>query len=174
MTRGGRVFVLTGRGDGRFDASWSGAAGENQVHLVIADLDEGGRVDWGGPTSLDSPRAKLRWIPTGFESPREPLLRGSQAQVARRGTRPATWACWRSGSAGGAPAVPLARGLMGTRGSARTCGRTGACRDSTPADWTRRGLLMRPSRRCGRPRPASARPATSAGAPRCRSRSTIR
>ena len=29
---------------------------------------------WGGPTSLDSPRAELRWIPTGFESPREPSL----------------------------------------------------------------------------------------------------
>ena len=33
--------------------------------------------DWGGPASLDSPRAKLRWIPTGFESPREPSLRES-------------------------------------------------------------------------------------------------
>ncbi len=31
--------------------------------------------DWGGPTSLDSPRAKLRWIPTGFESPRGSSLR---------------------------------------------------------------------------------------------------
>ena len=32
---------------------------------------------WGGPTSLDSPRAKLRWIPIGYESPREPSLRAT-------------------------------------------------------------------------------------------------
>ena len=37
--------MLTGRGDGRFDVSWSGAAGENPVDLAIADLDEDGLAD---------------------------------------------------------------------------------------------------------------------------------
>ena len=39
------VFVLTGRGDGRFEVTWSGAAGENPVDLAIADLDEDGLAD---------------------------------------------------------------------------------------------------------------------------------
>ena len=34
--------MLTGRGDGSFDVSWSGAAGENPVDLAIGDLDEDG------------------------------------------------------------------------------------------------------------------------------------
>ena len=37
--------MLTGRGDGRFDVSWSGAAGENPVDLAISDLDEDGIAD---------------------------------------------------------------------------------------------------------------------------------
>ena len=37
--------MLTGRGDDRFDVSWSGAAGENPVDLAIADLDEDGLAD---------------------------------------------------------------------------------------------------------------------------------
>ena len=37
--------MLTRRGDGRFDVSWSGAAGENPVDLAIADLDEDGLAD---------------------------------------------------------------------------------------------------------------------------------
>ena len=32
--------MLTGWDDGRFDVSWSGAAGENPVDLAIVDLDE--------------------------------------------------------------------------------------------------------------------------------------
>ena len=32
--------MLTGQCDGRFEVTWSGAAGENPVHLAIADLDE--------------------------------------------------------------------------------------------------------------------------------------
>ena len=45
VSGGRRVFVLTGRGDGRFDVSWSGAAGENPVDLAIADLDTDGLAD---------------------------------------------------------------------------------------------------------------------------------
>lgn len=45
VSGGQRVFVLTGRGDGRFDPSWSGAAGENPSDLAIADLDEDGLAD---------------------------------------------------------------------------------------------------------------------------------
>ena len=46
MVSGGQsVFVLTGQGDGRFDVTWSGAAGENPVHLAIADFDEDGLAD---------------------------------------------------------------------------------------------------------------------------------
>ena len=46
MVSGGQsVFVLTGRGDGRFDVTWSGAVGENPVDLAIADLDEDGLAD---------------------------------------------------------------------------------------------------------------------------------
>ena len=37
--------MLTGRGDGHFDVSWSGAGGENPVDLAIADLDEDGLGD---------------------------------------------------------------------------------------------------------------------------------
>ena len=37
--------MLTGRGDGRFDVSWSDAASENPVDLAIADLDEDRLVD---------------------------------------------------------------------------------------------------------------------------------
>ena len=47
VSGGQRVFVLTGRGDGRFDPSWSGAAGENPSDLAIADLDEDG-TPWSG------------------------------------------------------------------------------------------------------------------------------
>ena len=39
------VFVLTGLADGRFEVTWSGAAGENPVDLAIADLDEDGLAD---------------------------------------------------------------------------------------------------------------------------------
>ena len=42
---GQSVLVLTGQGDGRFDVTWSGAAGENPVDLAIADLDEDGLAD---------------------------------------------------------------------------------------------------------------------------------
>ncbi len=42
---GQSVFVLTGRGDGRFDVTWSGAAGENPVDLAVADLDRDGFAD---------------------------------------------------------------------------------------------------------------------------------
>lgn len=46
VVSGGRnVFVLMGQGDGRFDVSWSGAAGENPVDLAIADLDADGLAD---------------------------------------------------------------------------------------------------------------------------------
>ncbi|MDE2803863.1 MAG: VCBS repeat-containing protein [Gemmatimonadota bacterium] len=45
VSGGQSVFVLTGRGDGRFDVTWSGAAGENPVDLAIADLDEDGLAD---------------------------------------------------------------------------------------------------------------------------------
>ena len=45
VSAGQSVFVLTGRGDGRFDVTWSGAAGENPVDLAIADLDEDGLAD---------------------------------------------------------------------------------------------------------------------------------
>ena len=46
VVSGGRsVFVLTGQGDGRFEVTWSGAAGENPVDLAIADLDEDGLAD---------------------------------------------------------------------------------------------------------------------------------
>ena len=45
VSGGQGVFVLTGRGDGRFDLSWSGAAGENPSDLAIADLDEDGLAD---------------------------------------------------------------------------------------------------------------------------------
>ena len=44
VSGGQSVFVLTGRGDGRFDVTWSGAA-ENPVDLAIADLDEDGLAD---------------------------------------------------------------------------------------------------------------------------------
>ena len=37
--------MLTGWDDGRFDVSWSGAAGENPVDLTIVDLDEDGLAD---------------------------------------------------------------------------------------------------------------------------------
>ena len=40
--------MLTGRGDGRFNVSWSGAAGENPVDLAIADLDSDGLADLAG------------------------------------------------------------------------------------------------------------------------------
>ena len=45
VSGGGSVFVLTGRGDGRFDVSWSSEAGENPVDLAIADLDADGLAD---------------------------------------------------------------------------------------------------------------------------------
>ena len=45
VSGGQSVFVLTGQGDGRFDVTWSGAAGENPVDLAIADLDEDGLAD---------------------------------------------------------------------------------------------------------------------------------
>lgn len=45
VSGGQHVFVLTGRGDGRFDVSWSGVAGENPVDLAIADLDSDGLAD---------------------------------------------------------------------------------------------------------------------------------
>ena len=45
VSGGQSVFVLTGRGDGRFDVTWSGAVGENPVDLAIADLDEDGLAD---------------------------------------------------------------------------------------------------------------------------------
>ncbi len=46
MVSGGQsVFVLTGQGDGRFEVTWSGAAGENPVDLAIADLDGDGLAD---------------------------------------------------------------------------------------------------------------------------------
>ena len=45
VSGGQRVFVLTGQGDGRFDVTWSGAAGENPMDLAIADLDEDGLAD---------------------------------------------------------------------------------------------------------------------------------
>ena len=45
VSGGGSIFVLTGRGDGRFDVSWSSAAGENPVDLAIADLDSDGLAD---------------------------------------------------------------------------------------------------------------------------------
>ena len=37
--------MLTGRGDGRFDVSWSAVAGENPVDLAIADLYSDGLAD---------------------------------------------------------------------------------------------------------------------------------
>ena len=45
VSGGPSVFVLTGRGDGGFEVTWSGAAGENPVDLAIADLDEDGLAD---------------------------------------------------------------------------------------------------------------------------------
>ena len=42
VSGGQSVFVLTGQGDGRFEVTWSGAAGENPVDLAIADLDGDG------------------------------------------------------------------------------------------------------------------------------------
>ena len=43
MVSGGQsVFVLIGQGDGRFEVTWSGAAGENPVDLAIADFDGDG------------------------------------------------------------------------------------------------------------------------------------
>lgn len=45
VSGGQSVFVLTGQGDGRFEVTWSGAAGENPVDLAIADLDEDGLAD---------------------------------------------------------------------------------------------------------------------------------
>ena len=45
VSGGQSAFVLTGQGDGRFDVTWSGAAGENPVDLAIADLDEDGLAD---------------------------------------------------------------------------------------------------------------------------------
>ena len=37
--------MLTGGGEGRFDVSWSGAAGKNPMDLAMEDLDVGGLVD---------------------------------------------------------------------------------------------------------------------------------
>lgn len=45
VSGGQSVLVLAGRGDGSFEVSWSGAAGENPVDLAIADLDEDGLAD---------------------------------------------------------------------------------------------------------------------------------
>ena len=46
MVSGGQsVFVLTEQGDGSFEETWAGAAGENPVDLAIADLDEDRLVD---------------------------------------------------------------------------------------------------------------------------------
>ena len=40
------------QGDGRFDVTWSGAAGENPVDLAIAHLDEDGLAGGGGQRDL--------------------------------------------------------------------------------------------------------------------------
>jgi len=45
VSGGQSVFVLTGRDNGRFEVTWSGAAGENPVDLAVADLDEDGLAD---------------------------------------------------------------------------------------------------------------------------------
>ena len=45
VSSGQSVFVLTGQGDGHFEVTWSGPAGENPVDLAIADLDEDGLAD---------------------------------------------------------------------------------------------------------------------------------
>ena len=53
----------------------TGQQRKRELGNAVGDIDAAAIRDvWGGPTSLDSPRAKLRWIPTGFESPREPSL----------------------------------------------------------------------------------------------------
>ena len=53
VSGGQSVFVLTGRGDGRFEVTWSGAAGENPVDLAIADLDETGLADLAATGDFD-------------------------------------------------------------------------------------------------------------------------
>ena len=45
VSGGQSVFALTDQGNGRFEATWSGAARENPVDLAIADLDEDGVAD---------------------------------------------------------------------------------------------------------------------------------
>lgn len=45
VSGGQSVLVLAEQGDGRFELTWSGAAGENPVDLAIADLDGDGLAD---------------------------------------------------------------------------------------------------------------------------------
>ena len=69
MISGGQsVFVLTGQGDGRFEVTWSGAAGENPVDLAIADLDGDGLADRILLLLRRSPSDRARWKDRGRQT----------------------------------------------------------------------------------------------------------
>ncbi len=63
------------RGEAGERARAEGRAFQDSIRNALRCMCD--TLHWGGPTSLDSSRAKLRWIPAEFESPREPLLRES-------------------------------------------------------------------------------------------------
>ena len=70
------IRTVSRQGDGRFDVTWSGAAGENPVDLAIADLDEDGLAGGWRSARLDR-RPQMTTLDTLWTDERLHLGAGS-------------------------------------------------------------------------------------------------